>query len=340
MRIRLPKIPRIDLKRFAPQDPDTARFVIVASVAVVALMAVSGIAAFFLSLRGAEKTMVPDVRGKDLVAALVELQDKELYPQVQQRYSDASDERGRILEQNPRPGAIVKAGRRVKLVVSRGAVVDRVENFIGQSLTEVKLHLQTLFTSSAVPLLAVREPPAYVFDPSPAGTVIAQKPLPDARLSKPTVLELVVSRGPEKEKLIVPALIGKRADEALALLAESKITFSFTSRKAEGTEVPYTVVSQLPAAGASIPAATRLAIVVSEPTKTKDSVFGILKQALPEYPYPLKLGVKAILPSGDEQTVFEGLHSGGDFSIPYLLPTGSQLVLSILDQEKFRMEVK
>jgi len=342
-RFKLPanlRLPEIDLERFKPQDPDTARFVIVASVAVILLMIVSGLASFFISLRGAEKTMVPDIRGKELSSALIELQDKELYPRVQLRTSDSVEDRGKVIEQKPGPGAIVKAGRRISIVVSRGPATDRVENFIGQNLNEVKLHLQTLFTASSRPLISVREPPSYVFDSSPAGTILAQKPLPDTRISQPVALELVVSRGPEKERLVVPALVGKRADEALRLLAESKVAFSFTSRKAEGSEVPFTVASQLPAAGAATPATTRLALVVTEPSKSSDAVFGLLKQGLPEYPYPLKLSVKAILPTGDEQVLFDGLSSGGDFSMPYLLPSASQIVLSILDQEKFRMEVK
>ncbi len=337
--MRIP-VPKLDVKKYLPQDPSTARCAALVSVLILVLMAVSATAAFFLSLRGTEKTMVPDVRGMDLPNALISLQEKELYPRVQLRYSDSAAEAGKILEQSPSSGTIVKAGRRINLVVSRGVVLSKVENFIGQDLNEVKLHLQTLFTSSTRPLLSIKEPPMYVFDSSPAGTILAQKPLPDAPLSQPTLLELVVSRGPEKEKIIVPALLGMRVEEALQALAEAKAGFSFTSRKAVGAEKPYTVVSQLPAAGASIPSNTRLALVVAEPSKQGDAVFGILKQTLPEYPYPLTLSVSALLPSGDGMVLFEGPHSGGDFSIPYLLPHGSQIILSILGQEKFRVEVE
>jgi beta-lactam-binding protein with PASTA domain len=189
-------------------------------------------------------------------------------------------------------------------------------------------------------LLAVKEPPIYVFDPRPAGTVLEQKPVPDTPLSQPTMLELVVSRGPEAAKLVVPALMGMRADEALLALGAAKASFTFTSRKSEGKEAPFTIVSQLPAAGASVPPATRVAIVVTEAEKSADLVFGLMKQSLPEYPYPLALNVTAILSTGDKKVLFNGPHSGGEFSIPYLLPPQSQLVLSILGQEKFRMEVK
>jgi eukaryotic-like serine/threonine-protein kinase len=342
--MRIPRLnidlKNLDLKRFASPDPQTSRTVIMGAAVAVLFMGIAALTAFFLSLRGQEQTMVPDLRGAELANALISMQEKELYPRIQLRFSDDPKDSGTVLEQNPGPGAIVKAGRRINLVISRGAQIDKVENFIGQDLGGVKLHLQTLFNSSARPLLAIKEPPIYVFDPKPAGTVLAQKPVPDTPLSQPAMLELVVSRGPEAAKLLVPALMGMRADEALKALGDAKASFTFTSRKAEGKEAPFSVVSQLPAAGASVPPSTRVAIVVTEADKSADLVFGLMKQSLPEYPYPLALNVTAILSTGDKKALFDGPHSGGEFSIPYLLPPQSQLVLSILGQEKFRMEVK
>lgn len=47
------------------------------------------------------------------------MQVKELYPKIQLRYSDVPGDKGMILEQNPVAGTIVKASRRIDLVVSR-----------------------------------------------------------------------------------------------------------------------------------------------------------------------------------------------------------------------------
>jgi beta-lactam-binding protein with PASTA domain len=83
---------------------------------------------FFAALRGAEQTMVPDVREKPLIEALLELQQKELYPRIELRYSNLVPERGVVLEQDPRAGTIVKAGRRIRLVVSLGPDIDAADN--------------------------------------------------------------------------------------------------------------------------------------------------------------------------------------------------------------------
>lgn len=258
MKLSLPKV-NIDLRQYSSPDPATARQIIVLSLFVVALMAAAAASSFFLALKGAERTMVPDIRGKELSTALLELQEKELYPRLQLRNSNNPGDRGTILEQNPRPGAIVKAGRRITLVVSRGSVVSKVDNFVGQNLGEVKLHLQSLVSATTQAILSVKEPPIYVFDQRAAGTILQQKPLPGTAVTGPTKLEFVVSRGPEAPYATVPALAGLGMEAALKALEGSGLVADFSVRPAEGSEKPATVVSQVPAAGASLPQASRIA---------------------------------------------------------------------------------
>src|SRR5574344_2200985 len=95
------------------------------------VMVIVCLAVFFASVKGAEKVMVPNVVGKDLETALLEMQAKELYGKIQLKYSDVPGDEGTVLNQNPHAGAIVKAYRRITLTVSSGAVIDIVENYIG-----------------------------------------------------------------------------------------------------------------------------------------------------------------------------------------------------------------
>jgi beta-lactam-binding protein with PASTA domain len=122
---------------------------------------------FFIAVRGAEQTMVPDVRNKELTEALLELQTKELYPRIQLRYSQSSLDKGLILEQEPRAGTIVKAGRRIRLVVSRGVMINTVENYLGRDIDEVRMELRTLVAEAnsaggtGQPIFTLREPFMY-----------------------------------------------------------------------------------------------------------------------------------------------------------------------------------
>lgn len=328
--IRLPTLP-VDLRKIESFDKEHYRIMAYGFGAVIVLMAVAGLSAFFLSLRGAEQTMVPDLRSMELSKALVTLQAKELYPRVSLRFTDDPLERGKIVDQSPVPGAIVKAGRRISITVSQGAVADKVENLVGQDLNEAKIHLQTLF-AGARPLLSIKDPPVYVFDKAPAGIILEQKPLPETEIAGPTQLELVVSRGPEKPQIKVPDLMGLSVDEVLLQVEKSNLVASFSMRAAGRSERKGAVVSQTPTAGSMIQPNARITVTLTAPAVKDKKVAGIFSRDLPEYPYPLKVSLESIGPSGTRSPVITVNHPGGPFSAPYVLDEGDILELSVLDR--------
>ncbi|MCX8013486.1 MAG: PASTA domain-containing protein, partial [Rectinema sp.] len=171
------------------------------------VMALSAVLVFFLALKGEERTMVPDVRRMELPDALVKLQQRELYPRLTLRFTDNPLDRNLVLEQNPPPGSIVKAGRRINLVVSKGAVLDKIEDYSGRTIEDLRLYLQSQTTRNKG-LVTIREPPLYIFDNAAPGTILDQSPKPGTEISGPTVLDLVVSKGPEAKEIVMPALVG------------------------------------------------------------------------------------------------------------------------------------
>jgi beta-lactam-binding protein with PASTA domain len=276
----------------------------------------------------------------DLTGALLELQAKELYPRIQLRYSQSASDRGMILEQSPEGGTIVKAGRRIRLVVSQGVVINNVENYVGRMVDEVRMYLQTLFASAAAPLLSLKEPFLYQYSPEPPGTILQQSPEPGTNISGPTVLELVVSRGLENELTRVPALTGLSINAALAILGDAGLRFTFSQRTPGRSEQPETVLSQTPAAETLVAANTELSLEVSSPAKLQaGEVFALFSYTLPANPYPLPVSLEAILPTGTRQSIITMNHPGGKFTVPYRLPTGSTLILSMLGRELYREEV-
>jgi beta-lactam-binding protein with PASTA domain len=337
--IRFPTLP-VDLRKIESFDGEHYRIMAYGFGAVIVLMIVAGLAAFLLSLRGAEQTMVPDIRGMELEQALIKMQEKELYPRLSLRFTDNPLDRGKIVDQSPSPGTIVKAGRRIQITVSRGSVVDKVENFVGQDINEAKIHLQTLF-AGARPLLSIKDPPIYVFDKAPAGTILEQKPLPETEIAGATQLELVVSRGPEKAQVRVPDLIGMSIDDALLQVEKTNLVVDFSMRSAGKSERQGTVVAQTPTAGSMIQPTARVSVTLTFPPESSGKVAGIFSRDLPEYPYPLKLSLSALSPSGDSTQILTLNHPGGSFTAPYVLPEGYSLVLSVLDREiPPRVEVK
>jgi beta-lactam-binding protein with PASTA domain len=316
--------------------------VFIISIAVlVAFIGIIAVSVFFLIVRGAEKVMVPDVINKELTQALLELQVKELYPRIQLRYTQTSSDKGLILEQEPRPGTIVKAGRRVRLIVSQGVVLNRVENFSGRNVDEVRMDFQTIYAASGSGrLLTVREPLMYEFSSENPGTILTQKPDPGTEISGPTEMIFVVSRGRENNIVTIPQLTGSELSRALQIISSTGINFRFTSRQKRDDEKGGTIVSQIPSAGTTASINTLVEIVITEPDVVgNNEVFGIFRYTIPENPYPLAVRLDAQLPTGDTTRLLSVNYQGGEFTVPYKLPRDTVLVLSMVNRELYKMTV-
>jgi beta-lactam-binding protein with PASTA domain len=329
---------RFDLSSIEDYVANHLRLFIFSVAGLIILVGITAVSVFFIAVRGAEQTMVPDVVGKELTTALLELQVKELYPRLQLRYSQTPADKGLILEQEPRPGTIVKAGRRIRLVVSQGVIVNRVENFIGKNIDEVKIDLQTIYASAgSAPLLSIKEPLMYEYSSEAPGTILAQKPEALTDISGPTILEFVVSRGRENATVTVPELAGLNISRALERISDSGINFHFSQRNTRDNERGEIVVLQTPPAGTTAPMTTVVEITVTAPEKLENNeIFGIFTYRIQPNPYPLDVRLEALLPSGERLRLFTVNYSGGNFTVPYKLPVGTVLVLSMLNRELYR----
>jgi beta-lactam-binding protein with PASTA domain len=281
---------------------------------------------FFLFVNRPEQMMVPNVTGKELTAALQEMQVKELYPKIQLRFSDSPADKGRILEQNPSPGSIVKAGRRITLVVSQGVLIDTLEDFSGQNLDEARARLQAIFSGTSRPTITFTEP-VYASHSAPAGTILTQDPLPGTQIFDPIQVRLVVSRGPEMDMAPVPRLTGLSLNEALQALQGSRIIFDWTSQGPSGNEQAGTVVWQEPARQ-EMPVGTRLQAIAALPEKMERGLaYGIVHVQVPEFPYPVPVVLRGRSPSRQEAVLASFMHTGGALSVPYGLPPQPELTL-------------
>ncbi|MDR0495024.1 MAG: PASTA domain-containing protein [Treponema sp.] len=322
------------IERFATRH---LRLFMLMMAALLVLVGIIAILIFFAAVKGAEQTMVPEVRGKELTEAILELQMKELYPRIQLRYSQSSRERGHILEQDPRAGTIVKAGRQVRLVVSQGVMLNRVENYVGRNIDEVRMDLQTLISASGSPLLTLKEPLMYDFSIEAPGTILRQKPESGADISGPMNLEFVVSQGPEHSLITAPLLTGLSLSSALEQIGRMKIVFEFSIRETREGEKGETVVFQSPPAGTSITSNTVVDLTVTTPANLGEGeVYKLFSYTMPKNPYPLPVRLEAVLPSGKRDKLIGVDFPGGKFTVPYRLPIESILILSMINREIHR----
>ncbi len=333
------KLSRIDFHALVQKIQSSTGVLALTVIAAIIVMSCTALAIFFVNVRGPEKVMVPEVRGKPLSEALIEMQNKELYPKITLRYSEILGDEGTILDQNPSSGSIVKGYSRVSLVVSRGAVVDQVENYVGTNYDDLKLKFQTLFAGSAKPLIHLAEP-IYKADLSDAGTILEQEPTEGTEISEPITLKVIVSRGPNFENTRIPNLIGDSVSDMLQAISRSKIIFEITGRSARGDEKPGTVISQEEFEGEFIKNYTRMNVEFALPSSNSGSEStGIFTAEVNNYPYPVPMRLD-VANHEETYTLVNFNHTGGKVTVPYTVPKGSTLTLYVVDKAEHKVQVR
>ena len=293
------------------------------------VMVIICLAVFFGNLQGSEKVLVPNVVGKSLTNAVLDLGEKELYPKLVLKYSDSSDDIGCIIEQSPAGGAIVKAYRRVTLTVNRGPVVEYIENYEGKNYDDIKNRLDILYASEK-PLIKL-ENPVYVKSELPKGTVISQNIKPETPLTEPVSLYLVVSGGNETQMVDLPKIEKMNMKQVLALMEDSKITFDFIGHDCQLNEKGgyMTYVDEADSKEVELYSRVNVNIALEKEIVNKKTEVvttqGIFSCDLPSYPYAVPVKLEAVNEKGKITTLVQFNHPGKNVTIPYEVEDNSTL---------------
>ncbi len=293
---------------------------------------------FFAAVRGGEKTLIPNVIGESITDALVTLQERELYPKVQVKFTDDPREKNTIIDQSPKAGSSVKAGRRVSLTISKGAVLESVGDYVGSDLEEVRANLQTLFATYK-PLLQITEV-IYQFSDEPVGTILAQEPSPDTEITGLTDLTFVVSRGMDAGMYKVENFTGMGYGDVIAKLSEENIPFVFDIDSGAPAQREAVVFKQNPPIGDFVEQGTPIELTINGLSAVpRGMVFGLFDYQLPTYMIPVTVQLERQFGTEEPEIIFTTKYPGGRISVPYLEKEGTTLVLYISYKEKLRYEV-
>ena len=311
------------------------RFALWAIVGMFAILSLSALAAFLLSLRGFEETLVPDITGETVVESLVLLQERGLYPQIQLRYFTNPELKDTVVSQEPEPGAVVRVGRRITMVVSLGSIIDSVTDYRGRSLIEVQAELQTLGPEGGRSLMIGDV--SYVFDAAPVGTIIEQNPPAGTEIGGLTEIDLVVSRGTGVERFSLPSFVGLDWLDAIQVLSRDDVPFVFAIESQPTLGPSGVVVAQSPEPASQVTAGTPVELTIRDLRDVPEGYrFGLFDRTLPEYAVAVDLSAVALGPEGEPTTLFQLAHPGGRIVFPYELAYGSQIVLYRYDTEVIR----
>jgi len=165
---------------------------------------------------------------------------------------DAPDAQpGEILEQNPAPGVMLTT-REIRVTTAKGKDM-RVPNLVGKPIAEARQAL----TDMGVEVTQVEKDSSKT-----PGTVLAQKPLPNVKLSPGTPVELTIATLP---LIAVPALTGKYLNSAKTALKDTGLELGDVRRTEHEEHGENYVLRQDPAAGSKVPFGTVVNITVVAP---------------------------------------------------------------------------
>lgn len=199
---------------------------------------------------GAE-VRVPEVIGLRESQARDRLEEAGLNAEVERRNS--REPRGTVMDQDPAANERVEEDSTVQLIVSRGPRQVTVPSLEGLTEEEAAAALE----DADLRLGEVTEESSEEVE---EGLVIDQDPSPDDRVDIRSVVDIVVSSGPEL--VVVPGVVGLSEEDAIAEL--DGVGLDASSEFGPSDEPEGTVFDQSPDEGAEVEPGTSVIIAVSE----------------------------------------------------------------------------
>lgn len=206
---------------------------------------------------GGRKVVVPDLRGMEVEEAQAILEEKGLSWRVSFASYTKDFPENTVFSQNPKAGSLVKKGRRVELMISKGPQFAYVPYCIGNSLRGAMLVIERsgLIVGE---ISSIRDSDSY------RGEIIATEPWPGTKILRGSKVDLLVSEGAPIRSFLLPDLVGKgylevkqKAEGIGLLVRASTLDTRADLRKCR-------IVMQEPPAGTLVSAGDTLDIMISE----------------------------------------------------------------------------
>jgi eukaryotic-like serine/threonine-protein kinase len=245
------------------------RFVLVLLLLTVVAMT-SAILTMHFAIHGTE-VAIPDLRGMTVADAGERAGSQGLTILVENHLYSTDVPAGRVANQSPEAGEIVRRGWRVWLTESLGPQKLAIPDVKGKDQRVATIEIRRAGFQTG----AVAEMPWPGVEP---GRVIAQSPDPNAAGVESPVMNLLVAAQPDAGEtqggLVMPSLIGQVFTSAALSLA--RMGLHLAPVKEQDTHVtapggspasifpPGTVVAQTPPAGARVDAATAIELTVAK----------------------------------------------------------------------------
>ena len=166
---------------------------------------------------------------------------------------------GQIIEQNPTPGNIVRANRKIEVFVSTGIKSGDLENLAGQEYRAAQIALKRMDLDLDYSDLRYEYSDTFA-----SGCVIRTEPAAGTSLEKGDKVILYVSKGAETKPVTVPTFVGISFDIVQKQLTELGLICGSVSYKTDETKAANVVLEQSIAPTVVVDTGAMISFVVNE----------------------------------------------------------------------------
>ena len=212
------------------------------------LFLLAGVASFCVALRVERRTSVvtvPDWTGKSRAEAAGAAKSLGLAFEVTETRHDPGVAADRVIQQEPAPGAVVRPGRTIRVVVSLGGEPITVPEVISHPARQAEAEIRR---AGLTPGIESRIHDAEV----PDGQVIAQSPPAGTTSVAGERVHRLVSDGPRLPRWVMPDLSGRPLRDVQDWITLCGFRAGPVRRMPAEGQAPGTVIGQLPPPGSAI----------------------------------------------------------------------------------------
>jgi len=206
-----------------------------------------------------EEVRVPDLTGQDIVSVIETVAQQGLQLKVDRREPNPTLPRDAVVSQTPAPGSGIKKGRQVHVIVSQGPSDLLAPKVVGEHFRKADIMVRQ---AGFIPGDISR----VYSDTVDRDLIIAQYPQSGSPIEKGDAIGMLVSSGKKNDLLVMPKLLGKKAEEALKIVDRLELQHRVITRpggdRFPGTD--RTVISQKPSAGYPVSTDATVDIVVNK----------------------------------------------------------------------------
>lgn len=233
--------------------------------ALVLFCVIAGLSAFFtlsFMIKSGDTVVVPELEGKNAIAALEMLTDLGLNTKVMDlEYSDEIS-RNHIMQQNPAAGEKIKKNRDVSVVISKGARTITLPDLRGLQADRAEIILEDNGLDAGNITRAYSSRVAK-------DAVIAQTPAAGKTIQRATPVNLLVSIGARPGAFKMPDLQGVFLDEAMLAIEKHQMQLADVKYLHDSAKPENTVLGHAPPAGYRVAEGSKVRLMVNRKPGTR-----------------------------------------------------------------------